>query len=143
MDDGPTIRPARRDDIDAIDAFLRPFVAAREVLPRTADELFYLISTGFVAEQAGRVVGFAALEIYSLKLAEVRSLTVEPAVRGRGVARELIERCVALARQKDVYEVLAVTAADELFRRCGFDDALPGQKRALFLQTREEMAGGR
>ena len=135
----PTIRAARRDDIDAIDAFLRPFVEAREVLPRTADELFYLISTGFVAEHDERVVGFAALEIYSMKLAEVRSLTVDECVRGRGVASGLIERCVELATNKGVYEVLAVTAADDLFRRCGFDDALPGQKRALFRQTRDQM----
>ena len=132
------VRPARRDDIERIDAFLRPFVAAKEVMPRTADELFYLISTGFVAEAGGEVVGFAALEIYSLKLAEVRSLAVAPAARGRGVARELVRRCVALAEAKGVFEVLAVTSAEDLFRRCGFDDALPSQKRAMFLQTREE-----
>lgn len=110
------------------------------MLPRTADELFYLISTGFVAYEAesDRIVGFATLEIYSNKLGEVRSLTVAPTVRGQGVASRLVEACVALAREKQVYEVMAITAADDLFRRLGFHDALPGQKRALFLQTRDE-----
>ena len=133
-----TVRRARRDDIDPLAAFLEPFVEARQVLPRTADELFYLIPTGFVAEAGGRVVGFASLEIYSHKLAEIRSLAVAEAVRGRGVASRLINACVDLAREKGVYEVLAVTARDDLFRRCGFDHSLPDQKRALFLQTRAE-----
>ena len=133
------IRRARREDIEPLARFLEPFVASREVLPRTPDELFYLISTGFVAVDAGTIVGFATLEIYSNKLGEVRSLTVASTHRGQGLASRLIEACVGLAREKEVYEVMAITAADELFRSLGFHDALPGQKRALFLQTRDEM----
>lgn len=140
MSDSPiTIRRATRDDIDPLHAFLAPFVAAKEVLPRTSDELFYLIPTGFVAVDGETIVGFATLEIYSHKLGEVRSLTVAPSVRGRGVASKLVQACIDLAHEKNVYEVMAVTAADDLFRGLGFDDALPGQKRALFLQTRDEM----
>lgn len=133
------IRRARRDDIDPLATFLEPYVAAKEVLPRTPDELFYLISTGFVAVEGDSIVGFATLEIYSNKLGEVRSLTVSPTHRGRGLASKLIEACVDLAKEKGVFEVMAITAADDLFRSLGFHDALPGQKRALFLQTREEM----
>lgn len=123
-------------------------MAKKLVLPRTADELFYLISTGFVAvdlhvdAQASPhdfIVGFATLEIYSHKLGEVRSLAVSDSHRGLGVASQLVAACVELAREKGVYEVMAITAADELFRRLGFDDALPDQKRALFLQTRPNM----
>lgn len=133
------MRRTKRDDLDPLAQFLDPFVSAKEVLPRTADELFYLISTGFVATDGERIVGFATLEIYSNKLGEVRSLTVSPDYRGKGIATKLVEACVNLAREKNVYEVMAITAADDLFRNLGFHDALPGQKRALFLQTRNEM----
>ncbi len=82
-------------------------------------------------------MGFAALEVYSPKLAEIRSLAVAPIHQGRGIGRRLIEACVNRAREKNILEVMAVTATEEFFQRCGFDFTLPGQKKALFIQTRE------
>lgn len=86
----------------------------------------------------GKIVGFAALEVYSPKLAEIRSLAVAGEWQGQGVGRALVQACVDRARFLDVFEVLAVTSSEEFFRRCGFDFTLPGEKKALFLQTRPE-----
>ena len=133
------IRAAVRDDLSTLSEFLQPFIDAEQVLRRTIDELVYLLTTSFVAVMPdGTIVGFATLEIYSHKLAEIRSLTVAPGHQGRGIGQGLVEACIALAREKSIYEVMAVTAAESLFQRCGFDAALPGQKKALFLQTRDE-----
>jgi len=33
--------------------------------------------------------------------------------------------------------VIAITSSEEFFQRCGFDFTLPGEKKAVFLQTRE------
>ncbi|MEM9702743.1 MAG: GNAT family N-acetyltransferase [Planctomycetota bacterium] len=140
------VRAGRAGDVAAVHAFIRPFVATGRLLERTMDELEDLMATGFVAldrsipapEPAdGRVIGFAALEVYSPKLAEVRSLAVADAYRGRGVGKALVERCVALARRRDVLEVMAVTSNEAFFNSCGFDFTLPGEKKALFLQTRD------
>ena len=62
--------------------------------PSTIDELTELVSNGFVADSNGRIVGFAALEVYSAKLAEVRSLVVSPETQGQGVGRRLLAACV-------------------------------------------------
>jgi N-acetylglutamate synthase-like GNAT family acetyltransferase len=132
------VRAAREKDLDAVSQFLAPFVADGRILPRTADELSHLLRTGFVAVSSGRVVGFVALEIYSRKLAELRSLCVAPEMQGRGIGRRLVERCLALARERLVFEVMAITSQDGFFRSCGFDFTLPGEKKALFLQTRDE-----
>ena len=132
-----TVRPATAADVPAIHAFIRPFVATGRLLERTMGELASLAPAGFVAEGGGRVIGFAALEIYSPKLAEVRSLAVADAYRGRGVGRELVARCVGLARAREVLEVMAVTSSEAFFLGCGFDFTLPGEKKALFLQTRD------
>ena len=35
---------------------------------------------------------------------------------------------------------MTITSVDEFFLRCGFDFTLPGEKKALFLQTREDPA---
>lgn len=133
------VRPARAADFDALEAFLAPFMVEQRILPRTAEELNDLLPTGFVAETGdGRIVGFAALEVYSRKLAEVRSLCVSPDLQGRGIGRRLVAQCLALARERSVFEVMAITSQDGFFLSCGFDFTLPGEKKALFLQTRDE-----
>lgn len=134
---GPQIRPARKEDVARIHAFIRPFVAAGRLLERTMEELDGLVDDGFVAEQAGRIVGFAALEVYSKKLAELRSLAVGEGHRGHGLGRRLVAACVERAREKNVLEVMAITSSEEFFQACGFDFTLPGEKKALFLQTRD------
>lgn len=132
------IRPAETADVDALHRFIDPFVAQGRLLPRTQDELAELIRTGFVAILDDAIVGFAALEIYSVKLAELRSLAVDPNHQGKGIGRRLVAACLDLARRRRVFEVMAVTSSDDFFRRCGFDFTLPGEKKALFLQTRDD-----
>ncbi|SFJ54029.1 GNAT family N-acetyltransferase [Planctomicrobium piriforme] len=131
------VRAALADDADDVLEFLEKFVEARRILPRTLDELTVLMPTGYVAVLDGRIVGFAALEIYSKKLAEIRSLCVEPSFQGRGVGKQLTRACVDLAAERNIFEVMVITSSDEFFRGCGFDFTLPGEKKALFLQTRE------
>ena len=130
------IRTAIADDLEPLTSFLVPFVEAGKLLPRTFDELRELLPTLFVAEQDGKIVGCAALEIYSWKLAEVRSLAVSPAMQGQGVGKRLVEACLDRARTANILEVMAITSSDGFFMSCGFDYTLPGEKRALFMQLR-------
>lgn len=131
------VRPAESHDADDVLAFIEVFVEAKRVLPRTLDEMTLLMPTAYVAFVDGELVGFAALEIYSRKLAEVRSLCVKPELQGRGIGKKLTQACVDLARERNIYEVMVITSSDDFFRNCGFDFTLPGEKKALFLQTRE------
>ena len=131
------VRATTMHDLHEIDAFLVDFVAAGRILPRTVGELELLVPTGFVAMVNSQIVGFVALEIYSPKLAEVRSLCVRPIMQGQGVGKRLIEACIQLASDRKIFEVMAVTSTDQFFLNCGFDFTLPGEKKALFLQTRD------
>lgn len=134
----PYVREAHRDDLPQLEDLIDRFVKANRLLPRTYDELQDLIPFGFVAVADDQLVGFAALEIYSSKLAEIRSLAVLPEFQGRGLGRQLVQHCVELARIRNILEVMAVTSADSFFQSCGFDFTLPGEKKALFIQTRDE-----
>ncbi len=129
------IRLADNEDLKQITEFIQPFIDERKLLPRTIDELEHLINTLYVAEVNGDIVGCAALEIYSKKLAEVRSLAVSSQIQGLGVGRKLVSACVELAQQHDILEVMAVTSSEAFFKACGFDFTLPGEKKALFFQT--------
>jgi N-acetylglutamate synthase-like GNAT family acetyltransferase len=130
------VRPARGTDVRALAELIAPFVEKKILLPRAIDELALLLPNYFVAADAGQIIGCAALEIYSAKLAELRSLVVAPGYQGQGVGKQLVEACVARAREENVLEVMAITSSEEFFRTCGFDFTLPGEKKALFLQTR-------
>ncbi len=129
------IRTTCGDDIEALSKFLSPFVEDRRLLLRTNEELAQLVETGFAAELNGQLVGFAALDIYSHKLAEIRSLAVSPIHQGLGIGKKLVEKCVELAREKKVLEVMAITSTEEFFQGCGFDFILPRERKALFLET--------
>lgn len=132
-----TVRPVRSEDLPAIATFIEPFVATGKLLPRTTQELEDLLPHGFIAESDGRIVGFAALEIYSPKMSEIRSLAVSPDFRGTGIGKRLVQKCVERAHERRVLEVMAITSNEEFFKHCGFDFTLPGEKKALFIQTRD------
>lgn len=136
------VRPARGPDIRPLAELIAPFVEQRKLLPRTVDELALLLPNYFVAEVSSsegksHLIGCAALEVYSSKLAELRSLVVVPEYQGHGVGKLLVEACVNRAREERILEVMAITSSEDFFRSCGFDFTLPGEKKALFLQTRD------
>ncbi len=135
-----SIRTARPTDVEAISTLIEPFVDEGTLLPRTYDELGELLPNCFIAETpSGEIVGCAALEIYSRKLAEVRSLAVARSMQGKGVGKMLVQACVDLARERQILEVMAITASEDFFKACGFDFTLPGLKKALFIQTRDSL----
>ncbi|MCY3718176.1 MAG: GNAT family N-acetyltransferase [Anaerolineaceae bacterium] len=128
---------ARREDVAAIRALIEPHVTSGRLLQRATEEVEFLLPTFVVAEQDGKVVGCAALEIYSSRLAEVRSLAVTDAMQGLGVGRRLVEACVAIARERRVMEVMAITSNDAFFRAVGFDFTLANERKALFIDPQE------
>ena len=133
-----TMRMATRDDIHTIIEFVEPFVEGGALLRRTYEEIDEWLPNFFIAEANGEIVGCAALEVYSKKLAEVRSLAVSPKVQGMGVGKMLVKACVALAREKNILEVMAISSNEQFFKAAGFDFTLPGEKKAFFIQTRDE-----
>lgn len=133
------VREATVEDLPELAELINEFVHANRLLPRTPNELQGLIPSGFVAIWRGQLVGFAALEIYSPKLGEVRSLAVRTEAQGVGLGKMLVQKCVDLAKSRNVLEVMAVTSNEAFFQACGFDFTLPGEKKALFLQTRDDV----
>jgi amino-acid N-acetyltransferase len=126
------IRPATKNDIQGIIDCIQPFVLEGKVLPRTLGELEDLIGNYVVAECEGNIVGCAVLEIYSRKLAEVRSLVVMPQYQRFGLGKRLVDACLEKAKNEEILEVMAITSRASFFQSCGFDYTLPGEKVALF-----------
>ena len=90
----------------------------------------------FVAETPdGRMVGCAALQIYSKRLAEVRSLAVDPEFGLQGVGKRLVEACQQRARERGIRQVLAVTSATGFFEKSGFS-TFKQERVALFYDVK-------
>lgn len=135
------LRQAQPVDAAAIHALMRPYVMQRLLLARTEAEIIELTRHGFVAfaetkGHAGKLIGFSAIEIYGPKLAELQCLAVDTAFQGSGVGRQLVNACVARARELNVMEILAISSSEGFLQSCGFDYSLPDQKKALFFQLR-------
>lgn len=101
------------------------------LLPRDRQNIELLLETFYVAKDGETVVGCTCLEVYSPKIAEIRSLVVAPEYRKLGVGRKLVELAVAEAERRSVHEVLVVTSSPEFFERLGFGACL-NEKYALF-----------
>jgi amino-acid N-acetyltransferase len=107
------IEPARSADLPAIVALL-----LANKLPRAGIEGH--ISTTLVARVAGRLVGCAAIEPYGAA-GLLRSVAVEPAVRGRGLGQALSQAALDLARGRGIKTVYLLTeTAGGFFARFGF-----------------------
>ena len=91
---------------------------------------------GFVAEQVGSIVGFAAFtHRHWNRRTELWHLYVAPHLRGQGVGRALVEAAVAAARDADMRCVWLETSnlaypAIQFYRRVGF--ALCGLDVSLY-----------
>ena len=132
------VRAAGPEDAKRVRRLIAPYVKQRKLLDRTEEEIAALLVNGFVAVAGRRIVGVAAIEVYSKKLAEIQCLAVAEDYHGRGVGRELVTKCVERARELRIFELMAISASEGFLQACGFDFSLPDQKKALFFQTREK-----
>lgn len=109
-----TIREAAAADWPPIQALIKQFPdhLMQEHLPDPEEF--------FLAEEDGTLIACCALEVYSQRLAEIRSLAVLPAHQGKGIATELVARCVNRAREQKVHEILTVTGTPAFFEKHGF-----------------------
>jgi len=103
-----------------------PHVLVQEDLPRVPSFL--------VADHDGEIVGCCALQIYSRRMAEIRSLAVVPGSEKRGIGRRLVEQCLERARERGVKQVLAVSSEARFFEALGFSTFFR-EKTALFHDT--------
>ncbi len=108
------LRRAQDGDIPQIEALL----AAERLPPFLVREF---LETFWALEQDGRVVGAAGLEPYG-EAGVLRSVVVDPSLRGTRQGRRLVDTALAEARQRGVRRLYLFTMhAAPFFARCGFE----------------------
>ena len=102
-----------------------------KLLPRTSEEIRELLNWFWVVEEDHEIVGCCCLEIYSPKIAELRSLAVREDCRGKGYGEILVKAATDEAQRHKIRQVLVVTSTREFFEKLNFGPAL-NEKYAPF-----------
>lgn len=121
-------RNAILPDADAIRQLIDAHTGDGTLLPRSISELCENIRDFVVVEDKGVVVGCGALHLYGAHLAEIRSIAVLPAARGRGAGRLLVRALLREATRHRATCVCVFTRIPEFFAPFGFavtNEALP------------------
>ncbi len=116
----PVVRRARTADVRELHRIVSLYVEQGILLGKQLVTLYEDVQDFLVAELDGRVVGCGALHVMWEDLAEVRTVAVDPAARGRGVGHALVGRLVETARELGVTRVFVLTFEDAFFARHGF-----------------------
>lgn len=114
------MRKARTGDVMAMQKLINGFADRGAMLHRSLSELYENLRDFFVIEEAGQVLGCAALHVSWNDLAELKSLAVAEAAQGRGHGRRLIQACMNEAEELGIARVFALTYVPELFAKQGF-----------------------
>jgi N-acetylglutamate synthase-like GNAT family acetyltransferase len=113
-------RRAKMSDVSAIYGLIAHYAGQGLLLSRCEEEIRRNIGHFLVLLNADRLVGCLSLEKYSAELAEIRSVAVDPQVRGCGIGAKLVTFALQEARNRGIARVFAVTHAPEFFERQGF-----------------------
>ena len=116
------VRRARTGDVRAIRRLVDLYAPQRVLLSKATVTLYEDVPEFWVAESRvdGAVIGCGALHVMWEDLAEVRTLAVDPAWRGRGVGHLLLARLLAAARELGVSRVFCLTFETRFFAAHGF-----------------------
>jgi amino-acid N-acetyltransferase len=117
-----TVRRARTSDVRAVRRLIDSYVADRILLDKATVTLYEDIQEFWVAERDGdaEVIGCGALHVMWEDLAEVRTLAVDPAVKGSGVGHLVLDKLLQTARWLGVRRIFCLTFEVDFFTRHGF-----------------------
>ena len=114
---------ATLSDIPEMQALVTGEVKDGIILNRTEDEVATNIRSYVLAKDEGKLVGYTALHIHSKRLAEIRSLIVDEAYRGKSVGKRMVEFTLREAKELGVEEdVLVLTYLPQFFEKLNFHE---------------------
>jgi len=123
------VRSAKISDAKVINALINSYAEQDRMLFRSMADIYENLQTFIVAELDETIVGCCALEVIWSDLAEIKSLAIDGAYKGKGIGRGLAAAAVEQAAKLGVPKVFALTLEPAFFEKSGFEivekEALP------------------
>jgi amino-acid N-acetyltransferase len=114
-------------DIDSIQNLLAPFIADGIILKRDNDEIATNIRSYIAIKNENKIIAIGALHIYSMQLAEIRSLAVDINYQKQGLGKSIIIELEKEAKDLGISQLLTLTYQKEFFEKNGFIE-IPKEK---------------
>jgi amino-acid N-acetyltransferase len=116
-----SIRRAITADVTGIRRLIDTYSAERRLLSKATVALYESVQEFWVAVAAdGAVVGCGALHVMWEDLAEIRTVAVDPAVRGHKIGHRIVSELLATAAALGVRRVFCLTFETDFFGSFGF-----------------------
>jgi amino-acid N-acetyltransferase len=119
--EGLSVRRARTSDVPAIKRLVDTY-AGRILLEKNLVTLYEAVQEFWVAERDGEVIGCGALHVLWADLGEMRTVAVDPRVKGHGVGHAVVDRLLEVARDLQLQRLFVLTFETEFFGRHGFTE---------------------
>ncbi|WP_433300889.1 amino-acid N-acetyltransferase [Actinoplanes sp. CA-030573] len=116
------IRRAKTGDVRAIRALVDAYTADRRLLSKATVTLYEAVQEFWVAVEGETVVGCGALHVMWEDLAEIRTVAVDPACRGRKIGHKIVSQLLDVARDLGVRRVFCLTFETRFFGSFGFTE---------------------
>jgi len=116
------VRKAKMQDVAIIRQMINHYSQKGEMLPKALMEIYEGLRDFFVyVNDHDEVLGCCALRLYWDDLAEIQSLAVLEANRGKGIGVALVDACIEEARQLGISKVFTLTSKPGFFEKSGFE----------------------
>ena len=115
------VRSAKISDVKAINGLISSYAEVDRMLFRSLADIYENLQTFIVAELDSKVVGCCALEVIWSDLAEIKSLAIDEAYKGKGIGSGLVAAAVEQAVKLGVPKVFALTLEPVFFEKTGFE----------------------
>ncbi|MCZ4078599.1 amino-acid N-acetyltransferase [Rhodococcus sp. H36-A4] len=113
------VRRARTSDIPEIKRLIDIY-AGKILLEKNLVTLYEAVQEFWVAEQGDSVIGCGALHVLWADLGEVRTVAVDPAAKGLGAGRLIVDTLIRVARDLALQKLFVLTFEVDFFTRHGF-----------------------
>jgi len=117
----PTVRRARTSDVPSIKRLVDIY-AGKILLEKNLVTLYEAVQEFWVAECDGEVLGCGALHVLWSDLGEVRTVAVDPVVKGHGVGHAIVAQLLDVARELQLQRLFVLTFETEFFAAHGFTE---------------------
>ena len=115
-----SVEKAKIGDVAQMRQLINYFADKGEMLARPLSELYENIRDYFVVRQGERVIACAALHVSWSDLAEIKSVAVAEDKQAQRVGAQLIDACLAEARELGISTVFCLTYKPAFFEKFDF-----------------------
>lgn len=114
------LRKAQINDVKEIQKLLLHYANRGDMLSRSLSEIYEALRDFYIVEEDGVIIGASALHIVWEDLAEIRSVAVAEECGRKGVGTEVVNACIAEARELGLKRLFCLTYKPDFFARFGF-----------------------